>query len=88
METDGGNTTVYCHNETVTQQDGDTVCDQTHKHICFITSVQYMLSSNSRALCEILLITTENNVNIISVLKHKSCLSTYKYFSDILEHIM
>ncbi|XP_067257323.1 polycystin-1-like protein 2 [Chanodichthys erythropterus] len=25
METDGGNTTVYCHNETVTQQDGDTI---------------------------------------------------------------
>ncbi|XDV17446.1 hypothetical protein PO909_023300 [Leuciscus waleckii] len=25
METDGGNTTVYCHNETVNQQDGDTI---------------------------------------------------------------
>jgi len=27
MEMDGGNTTVYCHNETMNQQDGDTVCD-------------------------------------------------------------
>lgn len=27
METDAGNITVYCHNETVNQYDGDTVCD-------------------------------------------------------------
>lgn len=27
MEMDGGNTTVYCHNETVAQHEEDVVCD-------------------------------------------------------------